>query len=41
MTEHFPQGTIFQRLEADKLSFWLEKYRLGEVWRIGQLGGNP
>jgi predicted ATPase len=41
VTEHFPGGTTFQRLEGDKLGFWLDKYRLGEVWRLGQLGGNP
>lgn len=33
-------GTDLQRLEAAKLKFWLEKYRLGEVWRLGKLGGN-
>ncbi|RPI60428.1 MAG: chromosome segregation protein SMC, partial [Planctomycetaceae bacterium] len=33
-------GTEMRRLEAEKLKFWLEKYRLGEVWRIGKLGGN-
>jgi predicted ATPase len=41
VAEHFHDGTTLQRLEADKLGFWLEKYRLGEVWRLGQLGGNP
>lgn len=41
VTEHFPQGTTLHRLEADKLAHWLDKYRLGEVWRLGQLGGNP
>lgn len=33
-------GTTFQRLEAEKLAFWLEKYRLGEIWRLGKVGGN-
>ena len=41
VAEHFPQGTALHRLEAGKLTYWLEKYRLGEVWRMGQLGGNP
>jgi predicted ATPase len=34
-------GTTLHRLDAEKLRFWLEKYRLGEVWRMGELGGNP
>jgi predicted ATPase len=31
----------FRRLESDKLQFWMDKYKLGEIWRIGELGGNP
>lgn len=34
-------GTVFERVDADKLAHWLKEYRLGEIWRIGQLGGNP
>ena len=34
-------GTILRRVEPDQLRDWLEKYRLGEIWRIGELGGNP
>jgi predicted ATPase len=34
-------GTVLERLDAERLTFWLEAYRLGEVWRIGELGGNP
>jgi len=34
-------GTVVERVDAEKLKFWLERYQLGEVWRIGQLGGNP
>lgn len=29
------------RLESDKLRFWMDKYKLGEIWRAGELGGNP
>ena len=29
-----------RRLNADDLQVWLEKYRLGELWTSGQLGGN-
>jgi predicted ATPase len=41
VAEHGPAGTQLARLEAEKLRFWLEKYRLGEIWRMGELGGNP
>lgn len=34
-------GTTLRRLESERLRFWLEKYRLGEIWRIGEIGGNP
>jgi predicted ATPase len=33
--------TNVRRVDADKLKFWLDKYRLGDVWRMGELGGNP
>lgn len=33
-------GTFLKRIESDKLRFWLDKYRLGEIWRIGEIGGN-
>ncbi len=48
MTEH-PEAVIvcerhdghteMKRLEPEKLSRWLEKYRLGDLWTRGQLGG--
>ena len=34
-------GTQLQRLDPGKLKHWLDRYRLGEIWRIGELGGNP
>jgi predicted ATPase len=34
-------GTTLERIDPAKLKFWLEKYRLGEIWRIGEIGGNP
>lgn len=34
-------GTQLRRLKADDLASWLDKYRLGEVWRMGAIGGNP
>lgn len=34
-------GTQVRRLRSEDLANWLEQYRLGEVWRMGALGGNP
>ena len=34
-------GTVLTRPDPDRLAYWLENYRLGEIWRIGELGGNP
>lgn len=34
------QQTRLRRLERKDLSHWLEKYRLGELWTSGELGGN-
>lgn len=34
-------GTVLHRVESARLQHWLEKYRLGEIWRIGEIGGNP
>ncbi|MEA5577732.1 AAA family ATPase [Anabaena sp. UHCC 0451] len=33
-------GTHLRRLEADKLKDWLENYTLGDLWRMGEIGGN-
>ncbi|MEP7012804.1 MAG: AAA family ATPase [Acidobacteriota bacterium] len=33
-------GTSLRRLEPAKLEKWLEEYRLGDLWRMGELGGN-
>jgi predicted ATPase len=34
-------GTILRRLDPKQLSVWLDRYRLGDLWRIGELGANP
>jgi len=31
--------TVMRRLERENLEHWLEKYRLGELWTAGELGG--
>ena len=33
-------ATHLRRLDADGLKPWLEKYRLGELWTRGEIGGN-
>jgi predicted ATPase len=38
--ESTPDGTSMKRLEAEHLREWLEKYSLGEIWRMGKIGGN-
>lgn len=32
--------TTISRLDKDELTPWLEKYRLGELWLRGEIGGN-
>jgi hypothetical protein len=32
-------STELRRLDAAKLKPWLEKYRLGELWISGEIGG--
>ena len=34
-------GTQLERVDPEKLKHWLDRYRLGDIWRIGELGGNP
>jgi predicted ATPase len=34
-------GTQLVRLDAERLNHWLDRYRLGDLWRMGELGGNP
>lgn len=34
-------GTQLRRLEKEKLEEWLKKYALGELWSMGEIGGNP
>jgi len=38
--ERDEQGTHLRRLQPDKLRMWLDKYMLGELWRMGEIGGN-
>jgi predicted ATPase len=33
-------GTQFNRLQSSELDKWLEQYRLGDLWRMGEIGGN-
>ncbi|MDE2766424.1 MAG: AAA family ATPase, partial [Chloroflexota bacterium] len=38
--EKVDEATQLRRLDAEKLNPWLEKYRLGELWSRGEIGGN-
>lgn len=33
-------ATQLQRLSSERLAEWLKKYRLGELWSMGEIGGN-
>jgi len=33
-------GTHLRRLDPERLKKWLENYTLGELWRMGEIGGN-
>lgn len=39
VAEREPEGTTLRRLDAAHLAEWLEKYRLGELWLKGEIGG--
>jgi predicted ATPase len=33
-------STVIERLDADRLKVWLDKYSLGRLWTSGEIGGN-
>ncbi|MEI8165193.1 MAG: AAA family ATPase [Chloroflexales bacterium] len=37
--EHNGPESSFRRLDPTQLQEWLERYRLGELWRMGEIGG--
>lgn len=39
VAEKHEQGTVLQRLNPADLKPWLEKYRLGDLWLRGDIGG--
>ena len=39
--ENNGHGTTIERLDAERLTYWLKDYTLGDIWRIGEIGGNP
>ena len=39
--ERLGDGTVLRRLDPNDLTAWLDDYRLGDLWRMGELGANP
>ena len=39
VVERDSKGTHLERLNPDELKVWLDKYRLGDLWMRGKLGG--
>jgi predicted ATPase len=39
--ERDDDGSHLRRLERQPLAEWLQKYSLGELWQMGETGGNP
>jgi len=39
VAERTESGTTLTRLSSEKLKPWLEKYRLGQLWTRGEIGG--
>ncbi|MGC2498738.1 MAG: hypothetical protein WA374_13420, partial [Acidobacteriaceae bacterium] len=33
-------SSTVKRLDSQRLADWLERYKLGQLWRTGELGGN-
>ncbi len=38
--ERDDEGSCMQRLDAAELKEWLDRYTLGDLWRMGEIGGN-
>jgi predicted ATPase len=41
VAERVNGGTVFHRLDSEKLQVWLEDYSLGQLWGKNEIGGNP
>lgn len=41
VTERREGASVFHRLDAERLSEWLEEYSLGELWKMNVVGGRP
>ena len=39
--ERVKTGSLLRRLDKKHLTDWLKKYSLGELWRMGEIGGTP
>jgi hypothetical protein len=41
VAEQIDGSTTLTRLDANRLSDWLEDYSLGQLWEKNELGGRP
>jgi predicted ATPase len=41
IVERKDQATVIERVDAERLSEWLQEYSLGELWEKNVLGGRP
>lgn len=41
VVERVNRESVFNRLNHEKLSVWLEEYSLGEIWEMNLVGGRP
>ena len=37
--ERDDEGTKLRRLEAEQIKPWLDRYAIGDLWRMGEIGG--
>lgn len=41
VVSHKEGGSLFERLDEDRLKDWLQDYALGELWKMNVIGGRP
>lgn len=41
VVDQIKEASIFQRLNTEQLSVWLDEYRMGDIWNKNLIGGRP